>query len=258
MSSTSETGHAKNVANFEDLISFCIGYAATYNPSNETLKVANLQTQLVDAQALIKQSNTTETAFDKATNKRTIAFRPLKPLATRIINSLDATEASAETVKDARTINRKLQGQRAIPKSTPKSTTTSQQSSPLPAPLGELEGASDKTISVSQQSFDQQIEHFAKLIALLEGDSNYTPNETDLNISGIQAKLSDLRATNTDVINAYTNWSNTRIARGNALYNPLTGLVNTALNIKKYIRSIFGTDQRYKQVSGLQFKTRND
>lgn len=28
MPSTLETGHAKNVANFEDLISFCIGYEA--------------------------------------------------------------------------------------------------------------------------------------------------------------------------------------------------------------------------------------
>ncbi len=28
MTSKSETGHAKNVANFESLISFCIGYNA--------------------------------------------------------------------------------------------------------------------------------------------------------------------------------------------------------------------------------------
>ena len=35
MPSTSETGHAKNVANFEDLISFCNGYGATYNPSKD-------------------------------------------------------------------------------------------------------------------------------------------------------------------------------------------------------------------------------
>ncbi len=42
MPSTSETGHAKNVANFETLISFCTGYGTTYNPSRDALKVANL------------------------------------------------------------------------------------------------------------------------------------------------------------------------------------------------------------------------
>ena len=35
--------HAKNVANFEDLISFCNGYGATYNPSKDALTIAKLQ-----------------------------------------------------------------------------------------------------------------------------------------------------------------------------------------------------------------------
>ena len=42
MPSTSETGHAKNVANFEDLISFCNGYGAAYNPSKAALTITEL------------------------------------------------------------------------------------------------------------------------------------------------------------------------------------------------------------------------
>jgi hypothetical protein len=53
MASTSETGHAKNVANFETLISFCAGYGATYNPSKANLKVPALQTQLASCKANI-------------------------------------------------------------------------------------------------------------------------------------------------------------------------------------------------------------
>ena len=115
MPSTSETGHAKNVANFEDLISFCNGYGASYNPSKEALKIANLQTQFISSKNVLKEVKTTQTAFNNATNSRMDIFKPLKSLATKIINALDATDASAETVKDARTINRKLQGQRATP-----------------------------------------------------------------------------------------------------------------------------------------------
>ena len=40
--SVGETGHAKNIANFQDLISFVTGYGATYNPNKNTLKLPQL------------------------------------------------------------------------------------------------------------------------------------------------------------------------------------------------------------------------
>ena len=39
-----ETGHAKNVANFQDLIAFVTGYGATYNPTKNALKLPQLTT----------------------------------------------------------------------------------------------------------------------------------------------------------------------------------------------------------------------
>ena len=39
-----ETGHAKNVANFQDLIAFVTGYGATYNPTKNALKLSQLTT----------------------------------------------------------------------------------------------------------------------------------------------------------------------------------------------------------------------
>lgn len=39
MTSTSETGHAKNVANFDDLVSFVTGYGTAYNPSKASIKL---------------------------------------------------------------------------------------------------------------------------------------------------------------------------------------------------------------------------
>ena len=55
MASVSETGHAKNVANLQDLISFVTGYGATYNPTKNALKLPQLtalatasQTSLAD------------------------------------------------------------------------------------------------------------------------------------------------------------------------------------------------------------------
>lgn len=247
MPSTSETGHAKNVANFEDLISFCNGYGVTYNPSKAALKIAELQILFTSAQNTINTVKSLQTAFNNATNKRIEAFKILKSLATKIINALDATDAAAQTVKDAKTINRKIQGQRA---STPKTT---------PPPTDGSTPPPDKTISTSQQSYDQLIEHFSKLIELLTSDSNYTPNEAELTVAATQTKLAELKSANTAVVDSYTAWSNSRIERNNILYNTLTGLVPTALDVKKYVKSIFGaTSPQFKQVSGLEFKTRKD
>ena len=59
MALTSETGHAKNLANFEDLISFCAGYGTTYNPSKASIKVpALLNTTFTNAKATLTAINT--------------------------------------------------------------------------------------------------------------------------------------------------------------------------------------------------------
>ena len=174
MASTSETGHAKNVANLEDLISFCTGFGATYNPSKTELQIPKLKALLSTAQLALNETTSSENAFNNATNSRMNAFKPLKSLGTRLVNALDATDASDATVKDAKTINKKLQGQRATPK-------------PIADPTGTNPG--DKSISTSQQSYDQQIEHFSKLVDLLSSDSNYAPNETELKVPALKAGL---------------------------------------------------------------------
>lgn len=43
MASITETEHAKNVAIFDDLISFVTGYGTAYNPSKTTIKLTALQ-----------------------------------------------------------------------------------------------------------------------------------------------------------------------------------------------------------------------
>ncbi|MBI4947297.1 MAG: hypothetical protein HY840_12960 [Bacteroidetes bacterium] len=113
MSSTSETGHAKNVANFEDLISFCTGYGTAYNPSKASIKLPALNTLFTSAKTVLQTVKSNKTILDNATNVREIGFEPFKKLCTRIVNALEATDASKQTVNDAKTINRKIQGKRA-------------------------------------------------------------------------------------------------------------------------------------------------
>ena len=241
MPSTSETGHAKNIANFRNLIAFVTGYGATYNPSKAALKLPQLNNLANIAETNLANIVTKNTAYNTAVYNRMIAFEGLKTFSTRLLNALEVTDATNEKVKDAKTFNRKIQGKRAGEKA------ASPTDPNTPAPTN---------ISISQQSYDQQIQHFAGLVSVLQSEASYAPNEADLQIVALIAKQADLLAKNNAVATAYTSVSNERIARDKTLYNDSTGLVDIATEVKQYIKSIFGANSpEYAQVKGIAFKT---
>jgi hypothetical protein len=257
MASTSETGHPINVANFEDLISRCIGYGISYQPTKAVLQIPALQALRLTAQGNLTAVNSAIVILINSINARQIAFDPIKPLSTRIVNALDATDASDELVKDAQTINRKIQGKRKgetkppttdpVPPVPPVPPTGTD---PVPPPVP----PTDKQISVSQQSYDSLLENFNKLILLVASEPSYTPNEPDLQVASLNALALSLAAQNTNVINATTALSNARIARNHTLYDPKTGLYDIQNEVKKYVKSVFGaSSDEYKQISKIKF-----
>jgi hypothetical protein len=88
-------------------------------------------------------------------------------------------------------------------------------------------------------------------------EPGYKPNEAALKVSTLKAQLGSLQAANTAVRATYTAWNNHRIMRDNIFHNGLTGMVQTALQAKKYVKSIFGTTSaQFKQVNGLEFRNK--
>lgn len=238
MASVSETGHAKNVANLQDLISFVTGYGATYNPTKNALKLPQLTALATASQTSLADVITKNTAYNNKVNERVNAFSGLKALSTRLVNALETTDATAQVIKDAKGFNRKLQGKRASTATTPIDPNT-------PAPA---------TISTSQQSYDQQIQHLAGLTSVLISEPSYAPNETALATATLTALQANLTAKNNEVATAYTNISNSRISRNETLYTSDNSIFETASEVKKYIKSVFGASSpQYNQVSGIKF-----
>ncbi|UPT70326.1 MAG: hypothetical protein M0D53_14700 [Flavobacterium sp. JAD_PAG50586_2] len=238
MATFSETGHAKNIANFERLIIFCEGYGSPYNPAKSKLTIGKLNDRLLDSKNKLDNVIYKNTLFNTAVNNRLIAFQTLTSLSTRVINALEVSDASKETIKDAKGFNRKLQGKRA-------------------APIKEVKLDADTPVSISasQQSYDQKVQHFAGLISVAESEISYFPNENDLTIEKLKQVLKDLKEKNTAVAKAHTEVTNARIERDETLYNPEDGLVETALEVKKYIKSVFtANSQQYKEVKGIAFR----
>jgi chromosome segregation ATPase len=238
MSSTSETGHAKIAANFQDIIEFVTAYGTTYNPSKNSLKLPQLNALQATADALLADVIAKNTNYNNKVSERINAFAGLKTLATRLVNALQTTEATLETINNAKTFNRKMQGKKA---------------SALPAPH-DPNSPVPETISTSQQSYDQIIQHLAGILAILETEPSYSPNEVELKTTTIQAKLADLKAKNTAVATAYASVSIARIERNETFYTSPTSLTETASEIKMYLKSVFGASgPKYLQVSGIDF-----
>jgi hypothetical protein len=266
MSSISEVGHPKNVAALANLITYCTSYGTTYNPSNSAIKLNALNTLENNAQNALTNVINFNTANTNAINARIVAFLNIKKLATRLLSALIASGATAQQKANAKTINRKIQGNRAkivpVPTPTPVTPNTSNTQSaiaeksttppsvnpvtPTPAP---------HTISTSQRSFDNLIQHMQAFIALLQSIPSYNPNEVDLKITSLNTYLATLNSTNAAAIVAHTNANNARIARNKILYTNITGLCDIGEEVKEYIKSVYGSSSpEYKQVRSIKFK----
>ena len=243
MATVYETGHAKNVANFQDLISFVTGYGAAYNPAKPTITLASLGSKNTASVAALAAVNVAHADWVTAVNARDAVFAPFSKFVTRVVNAVEASAVPPEVIADVRTIARKLQGVRATPK--------------LPTILDDPstpEDESQKSISSSQLSFDNRIENFDKLIQLLAAQAGYTPNEGDLKVVGLTALHGSMVTLNLAVVDAYTALSNARIARNEELYDFIIGLVTVAAEVKSYVSSLFGaTSPEFQQIRGLKF-----
>lgn len=246
MSKTSETGHAKNMANLESLISAITLFGEKYNPSKESIKLGSLQALLVSTKESFNAHYVAQTAYSKAVDDRVIAFEPLSKLITRINNALKASDSNMKYDESVQSIIRKLQGQRASAKLSAADLQTM-----------EPDGKPKTQISTAQMSYNSRLENFDRLIIQLSSIPEYAPNEDELKIGTLQALLAVLKAANSKVIATYLQLDKARALRNETLYHPITGLVDLASDTKTYIKSLYGpSSPEYKQVAGLHFENR--
>lgn len=247
MASTTETGHAKNVANLDELISSVLGYKTTYNPSKDSIKVEALQSLSVNAKNVIGVVNAAFPAYSNAVAAREAAFAPLSKMVTRALNALKATDTTDQVDESAKTLARKIQGKRATAKKT-----EAEKKAEVEA------GKVTVEISSSQMSYDSRLDNLDKFIKLLASVTLYAPNEEDLKVTSLTALYNDLKTKNIAVVNATVPLNNARISRNEILYKENTGLVDIAIDTKTYIKSVFGaTSPQFKQISKLQFVSLN-
>lgn len=237
----SETGHAKNVANMEVMISKIQSFGVAYNPPRANMKNPALTTMTDAARDSISEASFFTNANSGAVKQRETAFEGLDKLVTRVIDALAISSAEATIGDRARTLARKLRGRRAGDRI---------EDDPATPDVDE----SEQNISVSQMSFDNQLANFEAFVQLLESQPTYAPNEADLKATALRARADDMRAQNNAVNTAQASLDLARIQRNNVLYAEGTGLYDIAADIKTYVKSAFGADSpQYAQIKDLKF-----
>ncbi|WP_445431337.1 hypothetical protein [Chryseobacterium indoltheticum] len=239
MSSTSEVGHAKNVANLQKITQQITTYSL-YNPPIENIALANLQTLYTTANAKLAEVEDKRNANKNAIIIRQTAFENLKSTCTKIVNLLEILGLPQGTLDQARSMNRAIQG-------SSKKTTT-------PPEEGK---ETSKTASTSRQSFTQQAENFGILLQLLATIPGYTPNEEDLKLNNLTTYHASLMSATQAVDQTEAELNTKLIERDKILYAEGTGLYTIAQNIKKYVKSLYGaTSPEYTNVSAIEFTNR--
>lgn len=234
-----ESGHARNLANLRHLIDACTGYGSAYAPAKAALSLTQLNATHTAAKNQLAEILVRKTAYSDAINARYAAFADIRTRATRLINALRASDASPQKISDAIEYNRKIQGSRV---SKPKENLDP--NAPVP-----------KTISTSQQSYDQLVQHLTGLIEVLSSEPSYSPNEADLKLVNLKSYRDDLQVKINNIGITYTAVSNARIQRDKLFYTAPDSAYSHFYDVKAYIRSVFGiSSPEYQQISALAFK----
>jgi hypothetical protein len=237
MPSNSETGHAKNVANFKDLITHVKSLGAAYKPSKEGLLIANLEAQHTAAAASLLSLAKEMPVYQQAVDAKQAAFAPLNKLVTRALNMFKASVDNHQEVESASSLANKIRG---VSKAKPV------------APEGE---EPVKTISTSQQSDDMLIANFRAFIEILAAHAAYEPNEADLKIASLKTLLASLEERTAAVTQAQININIARNNRNSIIYTEGTGLVDTGASVKTYVKAAFTPEvANYKPIMSLEFR----
>ena len=241
MASTSEVGHAKNIANLNLLNTNIIALGAIYNPSNPSIKLNSLQTIYTTSFGQQESVNNLVAPYSIAVDDREAIFKPLNRELTKLRKAYKATEGVTQAqLEDFMTIIRKLKG---VSK-------TQSVVSTDPAIL-------EDSHSTSQMSYDQRTNMMDALISLLQNTTNYSPNENEYKVSTYLAKKADMLVKTQAVADTFVPLNNARSTRNQTLYNSENNLVDTANRAKDYLFTILDSNSlQYKAIARIKFKKR--
>jgi hypothetical protein len=212
-----------------------------YNPSQESIKVAALNSLLTTAREKLKAADVSRTAYENAINARQPVFRLIPKLASRIVDALQVGGVPRDVIEDAMAIKRRFNGPA-------KKLVSSSHQTTLPDGTVRVEEIYQRRIS--QLDLASKVENFEKLLNRVSAAPLYQPNEADLKLEALQTFLENLKAMNGKVVSTFMTMKNDMRELNTVLSE---GIYERTKTVKVYIRSLFGRGSaEYKEISSFK------
>lgn len=238
-----ETGHNKNVANFEAVIIILTSLGPLYNPAQALILLPALQTKLTEAKAALAAVNAAEADRTVKTDEIQAEFRDLDKYAVNI------KRVAAITVNDE-AFNRDLQN--LVNRMRPQKRSTGVPDDPSTPDVDE----SRTNRSTSMRSYDSQIGLLAEISALLKTKAGiYDSPDPEYTIEAVDAKVESLSTKNNAAKTSVALLGSALDARDQCLYDEQTGVLKRIKLIKTQLLFKPGKDSAaYRQVNALEFR----
>ena len=240
MASTSETGYAKQLAEFEDFTNLLSALGELYAPPKPELQLANLQGQLNAGKAAMREISVAAPPYSAAVDKQNLAFKFLKDRITRSLTYYKVVILDPAEIDTAKNLADKIRG---VPGKAKTAATD--------------DATASKRISQSQQSYDSQIENLKQYIDVLTASGVYSNPGNGISIDDLNQMLSEMEATNAVVAEAKIPLDVARKKRDVIFYEPVTGIADLALNAKRYVKAtVPKSNPHYNELTSIVFKKR--
>jgi hypothetical protein len=215
----------KTAGSFDKVLGSCKSIGERYQPKAPSLSITAMSELQERSQQTTQAVIVTRAAYRLAINNRRESFAGIPKLSVRIVRMLASSEESRENLSDAISLKDSLQTATRSRKSA-----SAVKSEEAPAPARR---------APARRNYDTRIESFANLIKIVEDMGSYDPNEADLTLEALKAKLADLRSKSHEVNMALINFDKARNERKQVIYGP-HGVTETIKAVKDYIRGAFG------------------
>jgi hypothetical protein len=224
------------VAHFRLLIDVVMSFRNKYRPTVERLAIPELEGLLENAARTIEEVDRLLPASLSADSKRHEAFADLPLRATRVGATAKICDLDGEVLTRIEEVVRKIHGTRHK----------------------RIQPDDEGThVSVSQVSFAEQIEHLKQLTDLVEPQPNYHPEEEGISVADLRKYILVLTDLNNEALATIPDLTEARRLRNEVLYAPKTGMIDTALAVKEYVKAVFGANSpQYKEVNHISFRNR--
>ena len=236
MSSKSEVGHNKNVANYSAAIQILNEMGPLYNPSTTRIKIVNLtplEAQLATIMAELDQDLATNSI---AVADRKTAFKSLDGKVTNSNNYFKSLDVDAKDKSNVNALAKEIRGDNKKKDKIP------------------TEGEGTVEHSNSHQSYDNLVANFKRYTVLLSSYPEYLPNEADISVPTFTTYGDELLTLNHTVTASDAALITGRKNRNEPLYFQTPNVISLMRDVKAYVKSLGEPGKPYyKALVRLKF-----